>query len=113
MSLPPILSCCPGSPTPTASTTCSATCRGPSRPGACRAPTAGWPLRCRTGTGDVSKSRTGPLRDVPLEPAPASLIDGLIYTRALRLYTDEPIPDRVLRDILFVATQAPSGANRQ
>jgi len=48
-----------------------------------------------------------------LQSADVSLIDGLISTRAIRRYTDEPIPDRVLRDILFVATRAPSGSNRQ
>src|SRR4029078_5035178 len=33
-------------------------------------------------------------------------------TRAIRRYTDEPVPDRVLRDIFFAATRAPSGSNR-
>jgi nitroreductase len=56
---------------------------------------------------------TGPLTRVPLQPAGLSLIDGLISTRAIRRYTDEPVPDQVLRDILFAATRAPSGSNRQ
>ena len=49
------------------------------------------------------------------EPSPAdvSLYQGLISTRAIRRYTDEPVPDEVLRDILFAATRAPSGSNRQ
>ncbi len=48
------------------------------------------------------------------EPAnPVSLYEGLISTRAIRRYTDEPVPDEVLRDILFAATRAPSGSNRQ
>jgi len=42
-----------------------------------------------------------------------SLYEGLISTRAIRRYTDEPVPDEVLRDILFAATRAPSGSNRQ
>jgi len=42
-----------------------------------------------------------------------SLYEGLISTRAIRRYRDEPIPDEVLRDILFAATRAPSGSNRQ
>ncbi len=42
-----------------------------------------------------------------------SLYDGLLSTRAIRRYTDEPVPDEVLRDILFAATRAPSGSNRQ
>ena len=45
--------------------------------------------------------------------ADVSLYEGLISTRAIRRYTDEPIPDEVLRDILFAATRAPSGSNRQ
>ena len=45
-------------------------------------------------------------REVPL-------YEGLLTTRAIRRYTDEPVPDEVLRDILFAATRAPSGSNRQ
>jgi nitroreductase len=41
------------------------------------------------------------------------LLEGLATTRAIRRYSDEPIPDEVLRDILFAATRAPSGSNRQ
>lgn len=41
------------------------------------------------------------------------LLEGLCSTRAIRRYRDEPIPDDVLRDILFAATRAPSGSNRQ
>ena len=54
-----------------------------------------------------------PLPEVPVQPADVSLMDGLSSTRAIRRYTDEPIPDRVLRDIFFAATRAPSGSNRQ
>ena len=47
-------------------------------------------------------------------PGPeVSLYDGLLSTRAIRRYTDERVPDEVLRDILFAATRAPSGSNRQ
>ena len=45
--------------------------------------------------------------------ASVSLYDGLLTTRAIRRYTDEKIPDDALRDILFAATRAPSGSNRQ
>jgi nitroreductase len=45
--------------------------------------------------------------------ADISLYEGLVSTRAIRRYTDEPVPDDVLRDILFAATRAPSGSNRQ
>jgi nitroreductase len=41
------------------------------------------------------------------------LYEGLLTTRAIRRYTDEPIPDDDLRDIMFAATRAPSGSNRQ
>ena len=41
------------------------------------------------------------------------LLEGLITTRAIRRYRDGPIPEPVLRDILFAATRAPSGSNRQ
>jgi nitroreductase len=42
-----------------------------------------------------------------------SLYEGLLTTRAIRRYADEPVPDDALRDILFAATRAPSGSNRQ
>lgn len=53
------------------------------------------------------------LQNVPLQECGVPLIDGLTTTRAIRRYTDDPVPDRVLRDILFAATRAPSGSNRQ
>lgn len=42
-----------------------------------------------------------------------SLLEGIATTRAIRRYTDDPIPENVLRDILFAATRGPSGSNRQ
>ncbi len=54
--------------------------------------------------------------DLASQPAPedsVGLFEGLMSTRAIRRYTDEPIPERALRDILFAATRAPSGSNRQ
>jgi len=41
------------------------------------------------------------------------LLEGMASTRAIRRYTDEPIEERALRDMLFAATRAPSGSNRQ
>lgn len=41
------------------------------------------------------------------------LFEGMATTRAIRRYLPEPVPDDVLRDILFAATRAPSGSNRQ
>lgn len=42
-----------------------------------------------------------------------SLLEGLATTRAIRRYLPEPVPDEHLRDIMFAATRAPSGSNRQ
>lgn len=41
------------------------------------------------------------------------MLEGLTTTRAIRRYRDEPVPPEVLRAILFAATRAPSGSNRQ
>jgi nitroreductase len=46
-------------------------------------------------------------------PDDVSLLEGMATTRAIRRYTDEPVPEDVLRDIMFAATRAPSGSNRQ
>jgi nitroreductase len=49
-----------------------------------------------------------------MEPlAAVSLLDGLASTRAIRRYTDQPIPDADLAAILWHAGRAPSGSNRQ
>jgi nitroreductase len=37
-----------------------------------------------------------------------SLYEGLLTTRAIRRYTNEPVTESALRDILFAATRAPS-----
>ena len=41
------------------------------------------------------------------------LLEGLASTRAIRRYTDDPIPDADLAAILWHAGRAPSGSNRQ
>lgn len=41
------------------------------------------------------------------------LLEGLATTRAIRRYTDAPIPDDDLESILWHAGRAPSGSNRQ
>jgi nitroreductase len=41
------------------------------------------------------------------------LLDGIASTRAIRRYRDEPVPDDALNTMLFAATRAPSGSNRQ
>lgn len=41
------------------------------------------------------------------------LLEGLTTTRSIRRYRDQPVPPDVLQTILFAATRAPSGSNRQ
>ena len=41
------------------------------------------------------------------------MLEGLATTRAIRRYRDEPVPDDDLARILWTATRAPSGSNRQ
>jgi nitroreductase len=41
------------------------------------------------------------------------LYDGLCTTRAIRRYRPDPIPDDDVAAMLFAATRAPSGSNRQ
>ncbi|MEZ5558064.1 MAG: nitroreductase family protein [Pseudomonadales bacterium] len=58
-------------------------------------------------------SEQADLQHRPLAADSVGLLEGLTTTRAIRRYADEPIPEGVLRDILFAATRAPSGSNRQ
>jgi nitroreductase len=41
------------------------------------------------------------------------LLEGLTTTRAIRRYTSDPVPPDALRAMIFAATRAPSGSNRQ
>lgn len=41
------------------------------------------------------------------------LLEGLASTRAIRRYKPDPIPEGDLAKIMFAATRAPSGSNRQ
>jgi nitroreductase len=50
---------------------------------------------------------------MPSAEEPVDLLTGIATTRAIRRYRDEPVPDDVLAQILFAATRAPSGSNRQ
>lgn len=47
------------------------------------------------------------------QPPPISLLDGLATTRAIRRYAPEPISEDDLAAILWHASRAPSGSNRQ
>jgi nitroreductase len=48
-----------------------------------------------------------------VQPDVIDLLEGLSSTRAIRRYRDEPVPTDVLNQMLFAATRAPSGSNRQ
>jgi nitroreductase len=49
----------------------------------------------------------------PLPPDVVGLLEGMATTRAIRRYREEPVPPEILRAILFAASRAPSGSNRQ
>lgn len=53
------------------------------------------------------------LGTAPLPSDTVGLLEGMRTTRAIRRYRDEPVPDDVLRAVLFAATRAPTGSNRQ
>lgn len=53
------------------------------------------------------------LADQGLPEDEVGLLEGLTTTRAIRRYADEPIPPAALRAMLFAASRAPSGSNRQ
>jgi nitroreductase len=59
------------------------------------------------GSNSADTERAGTERDG------VGLYEGLTTTRAIRRYRDEAIPATDLRDMLFAATRAPSGSNRQ
>ena len=44
---------------------------------------------------------------------PISALEALSTTRAIRRYTEEKIPSEILNEILWFASRAPSGSNRQ
>ncbi|MGH9269669.1 MAG: nitroreductase family protein [Ilumatobacteraceae bacterium] len=48
-----------------------------------------------------------------MDPEPVTLLEGLATTRAIRRYTDDPLPEADLAEILWHAARAPSGTNRQ
>jgi nitroreductase len=53
------------------------------------------------------------LEEMPLPADQVGLLEGLATTRAIRRYRAEPVPPEALRAMLFAATRAPSGSNRQ
>lgn len=62
------------------------------------------------GSGAPSAAQLA-LQDLPEDQI--GLLEGLTSTRSIRRYTDEPIPPAALRAMLFAASRAPSGSNRQ
>ena len=71
--------------------------------------------RPRRGEARLARSRhTRTVRgDVEPKGGEVSLLTGLATTRAIRRYHDEDVPDDALRQMLFAATRAPTGSNRQ
>lgn len=65
------------------------------------------------GSSALDAGGAAPLQAAPLPADTVGLLEGLTTTRAIRRYTDEPVPRQALRDMLFAATRAPSGSNRQ
>jgi len=55
----------------------------------------------------------GALDGQPLPHDVVGLLEGICSTRAIRRYRDEPVPPEALRAIMFAASRAPSGSNRQ
>lgn len=53
------------------------------------------------------------LSEDPLPADTVGLLEGITTTRAIRRYTDDPVPPEALRAMLFAASRAPSGSNRQ
>ena len=53
------------------------------------------------------------LASSPLPADTVGLLEGLASTRAIRRYRDETVPPAALRAMLFAASRAPSGSNRQ
>jgi len=51
--------------------------------------------------------------DTPLPTSTVGMLEGITTTRTIRRYTSDPVPAEALRAMLFAATRAPSGSNRQ
>ena len=49
----------------------------------------------------------------PLPQDHVGLLEGLTTTRSIRRYSDRPVTDEQLRAVMFAATRAPTGSNRQ
>jgi nitroreductase len=70
----------------------------------------------RSTSATVGRQTGAVTERLPDDDLPADtvgLLEGLTTTRAIRRYADEPVPADALRTMLFAATRAPSGSNRQ
>src|SRR6476646_656188 len=56
---------------------------------------------------------TGRMAVTNMADDPVELLAGIASTRAIRRYRDEPVPTDALATMMFAATRAPSGSNRQ
>ena len=61
----------------------------------------------------MARDPVSELETAALPPDVVGLLEGLCTTRAIRRYRDEPVPPEALRAMVFAATRAPSGSNRQ
>ena len=61
----------------------------------------------------MARDPVSELETAALPPDVVGLLEGLCTTRAIRRLRDEPVPAEALRDMVFAATRAPSGSNRQ
>lgn len=61
---------------------------------------------------EPTMSRAGVLT-TPSGIDPIPLLEGMSTTRAIRRFTDDPVPDEALAAMAFAATRAPTGSNRQ
>jgi nitroreductase len=64
-------------------------------------------------TEPMPDEATGSLEGRAISGDQLGMLEGMCSTRAIRRYRSEPIPDHVLRDIVFAASRAPSASNRQ
>ena len=51
--------------------------------------------------------------NAPLPADKVGLLEGLTTTRSIRRYSDRPVTEEQLRAVMFAATRAPTGSNRQ
>ncbi len=69
---------------------------------------------CERLPGDLTDELHDTVADLATFPrGQIGLLEGIATTRAIRRFRPDPIPERDLARILFAASRAPSGSNRQ